>query len=79
MGTLRTSRPLPHERLAYELARRGLTYAALAREAGLAPSTITKAMKGEPVSSYTFSRIAATLARVPVVAGIELVLARQDA
>ena len=41
--------------------------------------TITKAMKGEPVSSYTFSRIAATLARVPVVAGIELVLARQDA
>jgi DNA-binding Xre family transcriptional regulator len=58
-------------RLDRELACRGWTANDLARASGISPATISKARHGRPVTHRTLRRIADTLVRVPVLAGVE--------
>jgi DNA-binding Xre family transcriptional regulator len=58
-------------RLDVELARRGLTASALAKAAGLSEATLSHARTGRPVRPLTLTRIAATLARIPTILGID--------
>ena len=58
-----------------ELAKRGLNQVELARLAGVAPATVTHAIHGRPVTPGTVARIARALLRVPVIDGIDSLLA----
>ncbi|MHB8589818.1 MAG: helix-turn-helix domain-containing protein [Candidatus Dormibacteraceae bacterium] len=63
------------DRLRFELARRGLDQAGLARRAQLRPETISRAVTGHPVSHSTLSAIAKVLLEVSPKQGVDLILA----
>ena len=66
------------ERLRFELARRGLDQAGLARLAQLRPETISRAVTGHPVSHSTLSAIAKVLLEVAPNQGVDLILATPE-
>ncbi len=60
--------------LAREIARRGWNHTDLARTAGISNATVTAARAGRPVSPGTLRRIAAALASVPPLDGVDELL-----
>lgn len=60
--------------LRYQMARRGLDGAQLARLAGVSAMTISRAATGHRVSTTTLTRIAVALTRTPELRGAELLL-----
>lgn len=63
------------QRLDRELLRRGLTNDQLARAAGVAAQTLSRARHGRNrMTERTFRKLAGTLARFPVVIGADEIL-----
>jgi lambda repressor-like predicted transcriptional regulator len=63
-------------RLKLEMDRRGLSAAALAREARLSPPTVTAALAGRPISAASLQLIAKTLARLSVLEMADVLVRR---
>ncbi|MHB8589807.1 MAG: helix-turn-helix domain-containing protein [Candidatus Dormibacteraceae bacterium] len=63
------------DRLRFELARRGLDQASLARLAKLRPETISRAVNGHSVTTSTLAAIADALLQVAPKAGLDDLLA----
>lgn len=57
-----------------EMTRRGFSAADLADAANLSPPTVTAALAGRPISASSLQRIAAALARSPIVQMIDTLL-----
>ena len=62
------------ERTRREMVRRGMTQRALAAAAGIPEMTLSRAMTGGQLQERTFRKVAEALARIPVVAGADLLL-----
>jgi transcriptional regulator with XRE-family HTH domain len=74
-GSVRAIASLDGPRLRRELSRRGLSQRDFAAETGLAEETLSRAIAGRPVHAGTLRTIAAALERLPVIVGVDLVLA----
>ncbi len=65
---------LAAERLKLEIARRGWSYADLARAARVSPATITTATAGRPISPSTLRKIALAVSASAPVSGVDEIL-----
>jgi len=66
------------ERLRFELTRRGLDQAALAKRARLRPETISRAATGHSVRAATISAIAKVLLEVTPKEGVDVLLVEPE-
>jgi transcriptional regulator with XRE-family HTH domain len=70
-----TSRSLNRPNLLRALAERGLTTTDIGRLAGLSEPTMSRAVRGEPISPSTLVAITRALAATPLLEGVEALLA----
>ena len=57
------------------LRSRGLSAAAFAERAGVSPNTMTKAVRGRPISTRSARQIAEALDKTPVIPGLSELIA----
>jgi lambda repressor-like predicted transcriptional regulator len=65
---------LQPDKLRFEMTRRGLAAADLARESHISPATVSSALAGRPVATKSAVSIARALSRIPVVELIDSLL-----
>jgi len=71
--------PLDPDRLAYELAIRGVTQRRLAELSGVTAFTISRARHGRQLRPSSLRRIAAALLELPLLPGSELLISQPRA
>jgi transcriptional regulator with XRE-family HTH domain len=62
------------ERLDYEISRRGITQAELARRAGVPEPTLSHARHGRRVTNGTMRRLTTALLQIPLMVGADLLI-----
>lgn len=63
-----------HQRLRWEIARRGWSAADLVRASGVSGPTISAALAGRPVAARSLGKIAEALGRAPALPVVEALL-----
>ncbi len=66
---------LDADKLAFELARRGVTARTLAERAGIPEVTLSRARHGRPVTESTLRRLTSGLLGIPLMVGADLLIA----